>query len=719
MKVAKVYIEYTNMAVDQAYHYACQGLHVEQGMRVHVDFSNRIVVGFVFEVMEMSESQIAALLYQIKDIVLVLDEIPLMNKELFSLAQYMSKRYVSSFIGCCQVMLPNKLKPKSNAQTFKMETWVIFQKRVTLRGEKQKQALRFMEENKEVKRATFNLHFPTQLTSLIKLEAVVLEQRECVATVEKVPNDIQFDLTIQQIESLEKMNTTNQYHTYLFHGVTGSGKSEVFLQMAKAVIDQGKQVLILVPEISLTPQMVKRVKARFVNQVAIYHSSLNNQEKYEQYRLVVQNKVNIVVGTRSAVFMPFTNLGLIILDEEHDQSYKQDNAPRYHARDIALYRGKHHDCKVLLASATPSLESYARAIKGVYTLVEMPNRIHHSMPKIQLIDMQLAMRNGEHHIISNTLKIAIQDRLQNQEQVILLLNRRGYSPVLRCVDCGHVTMCPHCDLALNYHKSENVLKCHLCGYTQKKQYSCEKCGSHQMKYIGLGTQRLEEYVQECFPSASIVRMDADTTSTKNAHEKLLKKFEKEGDILLGTQMIAKGLDFENVTLVGIVNADSLLNRTDYRCVELTFDLLTQASGRSGRGKKEGEVLIQAYDINHYVMRCVKEHDYQRFFYQEMQFRHLAMYPPYSYLGSMVFLNKDAQIVYHEAQFMVETIRHKKMYCLGPIELLKIKDSHRVRLIVKSKNEDEIAQVFYEVYKQHINNKGKSTIEIDIHPYILE
>lgn len=719
MRVAKVYIEYTSMAVDQAYHYTCESFLVAKGMRVIVNFANRDIIGFVEDVVTYTQNEIEALPYPLKPILKVVDDVPLMNEELFSLARFMSQRYVASYISCCQTMLPNTLKPKSGAKESKKETWVIFQQSVIFKGAKQQEALQFIQDKKEIRRSEFNRLYPSKLSVLIEREAVVLIERERVAPEEVAAPDQGFSLTHQQQSVLAVLKDGSGFQTYLLHGATGSGKSEVFLQMAKETIEKGKQVLILVPEISLTPQMVKRVTSRFQKQVAIYHSSLNNQEKYEQYKLVLEKKVQIVVGTRSAIFMPFTNLGLIILDEEHDQSYKQDNVPRYHTRDIALYRGEHHQCKVILASATPSLESYARALKKVYTLVEMPDRIYHNLPQIQLINMQDAMRHGEHYIVSEVLKKAIYDRLQKKEQCILLLNRRGYSPILRCLDCGHVPTCPHCDLALNYHKNESVLKCHTCGYQETYQYTCKECGSRQLKFMGLGTQKLEEYIQECFPSAHIVRMDADTTAKKNAHETLLKRFEEKGDILLGTQMIAKGLDFERVTLVGIVNGDALLNRSDYRSVELTFDLLMQASGRSGRGKQNGEVMIQVYDDAHYAIQCVKQHDYKQFFYKEMQFRHLGQYPPYSYLGSMVLLSLQECILQEEANRIMEWLKEKGLYCLGPIALLKRKDLYRMRIIVKSKEEALIANAFYEVYKKLQQSKGKASLEMDLNPHTLE
>lgn len=719
MKIAQVYIEYSNMAVDKSFSYLCGEYEVEAGVRVNVEFAHKVIVGFVYDVIEMDDREFAQIPYDVKKIISVIDEKPLINKELFHLAKFMSETCVAPLISCFQAMLPSKLKPKSTEHKVKKETWVIFDRYVDMKTELQKEAMEMITVKKEIRRSVFNKSFGTQLNALLNKGAVYLEEREAIADFEGIYEDQQLILTKLQQQALEKMQMHEGFHVYLLHGVTGSGKSEVFLQMAKQELQKGKQVLFLVPEIGLTPQMVARVKARFGNEVAIYHSSLNNQEKYEQYKLVAEKKVRIVVGTRSSIFMPFDHLGLIILDEEHDQSYKQDSTPKYHTRDIAIERGKYHQCKVILASATPSLESYARAIKNVYTLVKMKRRINGDMPDTMLIDMKDAMQNGENYIMSNQLKAAIQNRLDKHEQIILLLNRRGYSPILRCVDCGDVIKCPHCDLALNYHKNTRELKCHVCGYSEPIAYGCKKCGSSQLKYIGIGTQKLEEYVQECFPQANIVRMDADTTTRKNAHEKLLQKFEREGDILLGTQMIAKGLDYDNVTLVGILNGDALLNRSDYRSVELTFDLLVQASGRSGRGSKDGQVMIQVYDANHYAIQSALHHDYETFFAHEMRFRHLGNYPPYSYLGAITLLDKDENRVFKEANELMDFFKDDRIQVLGPVELLKLMDQYRYRIILKSKQQELIAKLLYLAYKEHLKNKGKAKVEIDMNPYMLD
>ncbi|MDQ0361901.1 replication restart helicase PriA [Breznakia pachnodae] len=720
MRVADIYIEYSASAIDRSFRYACEDPSVEVGMRVKVNFAGRDVIGFVVAVSEMANEDVANLGYSLSYVKERIDEYPLLNEEAFDLASYMAKICVAPLISCFQAMLPAKLKPKSTDHHVRTEVYVTFVQEMIVKGKRQQDAIEYMREHKKVKRSEFNQHFSC-LKRLEELGVVELSQEERSADLDDVIETYSpMDLNQEQQTAVDMIRSKKGYGVHLLHGVTGSGKTEVFLHLAKEVLDEGKQVLILVPEISLTPQMVSRVKGRFGKAVAIYHSSLNNQEKYEQFKLVFEKKVSIVVGTRSAAFMPFDNLGLIIMDEEHDQSYKQDSTPRYHCRDIAIKRGEYHNCPVVLASATPSLESYARAYKGVYQLVELTKRIYDNVPETKLIDMKQSMRSSGNYLVSKEMREAIEERLAKNEQVIILLNRRGYAPILRCVDCGEVKKCPHCDLALNYHKTRNELVCHMCDYHEPFVQVCSKCGSTRLKYMGFGTQKLEEHLQEMFPSSRILRMDADTTRHKNAHEKLLTKFgNHEYDILVGTQMISKGLDFENVTLVGILNGDALLSRSDYRSVELTFDLLVQASGRSGRGEKNGEVLIQVYDCKHYAITCAQNNDYSTFFKKEMQFRHLGNYPPFSYLASIIFSSLKEEQLHDEVMTIADSLSVSDVKKLGPVELLRRNDEHRMRIVFKSKDFEALLQVVREVQNKHMKYKHKSKLEIDINPLYME
>lgn len=724
LKLAYVFVEHPIHHLDHTFTYCADGYTLTPGMRVQVPFGSKTIVGFVEKVEDISDEEVRRFPYTLKPIISQIDQFPLLNEELYELGNWMAQRYIAPKISCFQCMLPSKLKPSSTHGSIRMEAWVrICKQNDTKLTAKQQSAYEDLQKEKEMLRSVFYEKWKIPGKKLIALGLVEVFEKEKKAILENIEKNKEEEFILQEDQKkvIAQVEQEKHHRVFLLHGVTGSGKTEVFLRLASKEIEKGKQVLLLVPEISLTPQMVKRVKQRFGAHVAIYHSGLNAQEKYEQYQLVKEHKVQIVVGTRSAVFMPFDRLGLIVMDEEHDTSYKQDSTPRYHCRDIAIYRGKYHDAKVLLASATPSLESYARAHKGVYALLQMPHRINGNFPSVRIVEMRKSVAKGESYLLSDALLDAIYDRLQKKEQVILLLNRRGYTPILRCISCGYVQMCPHCDVAMSYHKEEKVLKCHTCGYSMNVPTHCPNCHEASWRYLGLGTQKLEEFVQIKFPDARILRMDADTTTRKHAHENLLKSFDEgHADILLGTQMIAKGLDIEKVTLVGIVNGDALLNRSDYRSAEMTYDLLEQASGRSGRGEYKGEVIIQAYDPNHYALQCAAHHDYLSFFQQEMQYRHLTGYPPYRYLVSMVFSSKNNQDVQQSVEAAMR-ILSKKENCkiLGPAQLHKIRDEERCRILLKGKDEQLLIHYVKDVYDKHLQTKQKARLDIDLSPYMLD
>lgn len=466
--------------------------------------------------------------------------------------------------------------------------------------------------------------------------------------------DVKQHLTSDQQRAFEAISEKIHAHeqcTYLLHGVTGSGKTEVYLQTIEEVLNLNRQAMMLVPEIALTPQMVLRFKRRFGDEVAVLHSGLSKGERYDEWQKIRDGKARVSVGARSSVFAPFKNLGMIIIDEEHESSYKQEDYPRYHARDIAQWRSEYHQCPLILGSATPSLESFARAEKGVYELLSLPNRVNQqALPEVEIVDMREELNSGNRSMFSNQLRDAIQQRLDNQEQIVLFLNRRGYASFMLCRDCGHVPQCPNCDISLTYHKSTDQLKCHYCGHQEVPPNQCPNCESEHIRQMGTGTQRVEELLQEAFQEARIIRMDVDTTSRKGAHEKLLNDFGSgKGDILLGTQMIAKGLDFPNITLVGVLNADTMLNLPDFRASERTYQLLTQVAGRAGRHEKEGQVLIQTYNPDHYAIKDVQENDYTAFFQKEMNYRKIGKYPPYFFLINFTIAHKEMKKLWkHQA-----------------------------------------------------------------------
>lgn len=717
MNLVNCYIEHPVSAIDQCYTYQFHDEKIEPGMRIKVDFAHRSCIAFVDEVIYDAKDSFT---YEIKDVLEVIDTAPILNDELMELGKWMAKTTVSPVISCFQAMLPAKLKPKTSKQRIKMEKWVRLLRLPDAMTAKRQEALDDLKAKGEMTLSEWRLKYKSVGKALETCQAVEIFDKEAKAK-EEVIQVSDFDLTLSEEQTKAVESVLHPKKPVLcLHGVTGSGKTEVFLRCAKEVLKQGKQVLLLVPEIALTPMMVERVQKRFGNDVAIYHSALNDQEKYEQFQSVRNHEKNIVVGTRSAIFMPFDALGLIILDEEHDSSYKQDSQPQYHCRDVALWRGERHHATVLLASATPSLETYARAIKDVYQLITLKSRVTNNMPVVSLINMQKEVKKGGSYILSPPLIEAMKASLDKHEQVILLLNRRGYQPTIHCSECGTTLMCPHCDRALVYHKDDQSAKCHLCGYSIPVPSLCPSCKSPSLKGMGFGTQRLAEAVMELFPNKKIIRMDADTTSRKNAHRDLLEQFGRhEADILLGTQMIAKGLDFENVTLVGILQGDAMLYRSDYRGNELTFDLLCQASGRSGRGQKQGKVLLQVFDDQHYAIRCALKHDYLKFFEQEMQYRHLAGYPPYTFLASILYIHKDKELAYETANKGMLALGNSSFRLLGPSELMKIKDEYRFRICIKSKTLKELQEAVYQLSRSHRSSKSKVRLQIDINPLNMD
>ena len=518
-----------------------------------------------------------------------------------------------------------------------------------------------------------------------------------------------------------------QQEVFLLHGVTGSGKTEVYLQAIEKVINQGKEAIVLVPEISLTPQMVNRFKGRFGNLVAVLHSGLSLGEKYDEWRKIQRKEVKVVVGARSAIFAPFENIGIIIIDEEHENSYKQEDIPRYHARDIAIERSKIHHCPVVLGSATPSLESFARAKKGVYKLLTMDKRMNQSrLPTVEIVDMRNELKSGNRSMFSAQLFEKMQDRLAKKEQIVLMLNRRGYSSFVMCRDCGLVVKCPNCEISLTYHKVTDQLKCHYCGFETGTPKVCPECGSNHIRFFGTGTQKVEEELGKVLPEARVIRMDVDTTSRKGSHEKLLTDFgQGKADILLGTQMIAKGLDFPNITLVGVLSADSSLHIPDFRSSEKTFQLLTQVSGRAGRHQLPGEVIIQTYTPEHYSVQLAKNHDYLQFYRHEMLMRKQGQYPPFYYLVLIHINHEDVQYVYTVAEKIAQFLRAQLLpssKVLGPAAspIVKIKNKYRYQVLIKYKHDPNITPALKKIIHHFYQDQLKKglTISIDMNPYSL-
>ena len=728
MYIVQVLVEHPTHALDTTFDYLAKE-EISGGVRVMIAFGHQKIMGYVMNCRysEATKEELeAAAGFKYRYISEVIDESPLLNQELQELSLTLAKLTLAPQISCLQAMLPAQLKPSSNKSVgIKYQKVIkVINENGSVKTVKQQEAYQFLKERREILLKDFP-YSRGVLDKLIDQQVVAIEEKEVYR--DPYLDDHQcldeFPLTPDQQKVVSGiMAKIDTYHTALIHGVTGSGKTEVYLHLSKYVINNGKTVLMLVPEISLTPMMVNAFKHKFGKQVAILHSKLSSGERYDEYRRILNDEVKIVVGARSAVFAPLEKIGLIILDEEHDPSYKQESKPRYQTTQIARLRGKYHHCPVILGSATPSLESYSRACKGVYDLYELPKRINQfPLPKIELIDMAKEIKQKNYSLFSKAMKEAIQGALDCNEQVILLLNKRGYASYVRCLDCGEVIKCPHCDVTLTYHKADHKLRCHYCEHQVDMPVICPHCQSKRLKLVGTGTQKVEEQLEATFKGAKVIRYDVDTTRNKDGHQKLLDQFARhEGNILLGTQMIAKGLDFENVTFVGVLNADISLNIPDFRANERTFQLLEQVAGRSGRGQKEGTVMIQTYNPEHNVLQCVKHHDYQRFYQEEMKTRKLAAYPPYVHLVSILIQGKDEQaVIENAAQIKAYLVKQLDgMAILGPANSLiyRMQDIYRKRIMIKFTNSKQLYPVL-EKMSDFYNKKGnKVHVICDFNPY---
>lgn len=718
---ANVIIQYGNKAVDREFTYIVPISFREQikvGHRVRVLFNNREIEGFVLSLFDSYNGE-----YELNEIISLVDEEPILNKEMLYLGNEICNKTLCSKISSYQVMLPKALKASDrtnigikknryvllNVDDLKLDEYIN-----KCRYENQINILKEIKENGRM----LVKNKVSSIDTLVNKGIIKYEYEDIYRyNVNSSGRYKRVSLNSQQQMVVDNVNLLN-YDTYLLYGVTGSGKTEVYMELIDKVLNMGKSAIMLVPEISLTPQIVDRFVTRFGDNVAILHSGLSDYEKYDEYRKILDGRVRIVVGARSAIFAPLENLGIVVIDEEHTATYKQDNHPRYSAKDVAILRGKYNNCPVIFGSATPSLESFARAQKGVYKLLTLDKRAGNGrLPNVNVVDMKIEIKKGN-FILSQILIDKINDRLVKGEQVILLLNRRGYSSMLTCRDCGSVLKCPNCDISLTYHKTSNSNRCHYCNYSVKNIRVCPECHSDNIKDYGLGTEKLEEELKRMF-NANVVRMDMDTTSKKGMHEKIINDFGcHKYDILVGTQMIAKGLDFPLVTLVGVINADSSLNLPDFRSAETTFQLLSQVSGRAGRSDLAGEVIIQTYNPEHYSIRYAKNHDYLSFYKEEMNIRMELCYSPYYYITLVNISSRDYDLGFKEANKIGDYLRKNlsgNTKVLGPsmANVFRINNVYHYQCIIKYKRDDKLSLVLREIdniYK--INSKVDVDIDMD-------
>ena len=729
MQIVEVLIEYANRSLNRPFSYLYKGKDkLEKGIRVLVSFNHREIVGYVVNVSytNKTEKEIEEESgYQVSEIIDVIDKSPILNDELLSLLDEVSNYYLAPKISVLQVMLPPSLSPRRSSLkapkiAYDQYLEVIDDSEDDLTN-KQIELLRFIkQEGRVLKRDIKSKSIIEKFLELDKIQIIKEEKRRL-----KIPDYIYHEppeLTADQKAVINEFNSSND-SVYLLEGVTGSGKTEVYLALSEQVLKQGKSVLMLVPEISLTPMMVEYFLHRFKADVAILHSELTPAEKYDEYRKIAKGECHIVVGVRSAIFAPLKNIGLIILDEEHTESYKQDNLPFYHAREVAIMRGKYNNAKVLLASATPSLESRARGQKNVYHMLYLTKRINNQrLPTTKIVNM-LDYRNidRDSYIFSHTLRESIHQTLAKNEQAILLINRRGFSTHVNCRQCGYVFKCPTCGIALTYHKSDNMLKCHHCDYVEPYPTVCPECGSNHLIKTGFGTERIQEEVERLFPSARTLRLDSDSAKNKSKIPETIEAFrKKEADILIGTQMIAKGHDFPDVTLVGIVLADIGLSMPSFRSNERAFQLITQAIGRSGRKDKPGIAIIQTYMPSHYAITFAARQDYELFYRKEMEMRRMQFYPPYSYLASVTIRGKNEDKVIEQTYRIVDFLNEEfldEAQILGPsTPYIPVEMGLNVRSILLKFRNPEKAHKILEKMIDLFGTNSQFELFINIDPY---
>lgn len=690
--ICEVIVDIAHSEVDKIFDYVCD-VPVQAGARVAVPFGRSAATGFVIRVKETSDYPADKL----KKVYRVEEGTPALNAECLSLAAAVAKRYRVPLALSLRLFIPPEMRTGKVAETYR--TFARFAEDVLIKNAPQQAAcLAFLRQNGETDAAVLRAKFGGAVNALVKKGGIVLEKRRVLRDPYKDVEGkaAEHALTQMQRRAVEAVQGTDKTVT-LLHGVTGSGKTEVYLTLIADALQKGKTALFLVPEISLTPQMLAQLRARFGSAVAILHSGLSAGERFDEWQRLREGSARIAVGARSAVFAPVENIGILVIDEEHDGSYSSETAPRYNTFDIAFLRARYNGCKLVLGSATPSVETYKRALDGEFALVRMPDRINaRPLPDVNIVDMRREVKRGNPSPFSAALRERLAATLSEGQQAILFLNRRGYSQTVLCRDCGYVAKCEQCDVSLTYHSEENCLKCHYCGARYKMLTACPSCGGTHIYYAGTGTQRVVGDLKKLFPSARILRMDNDTTSGKEGHYRILRQFaERQADILVGTQMVAKGHDFPLVTLVGILDADMSLHFPDYRSNERTFQLVTQVAGRSGRGSERGDVVLQTYDPDNAILRFAAAYDYEGFYRHEINLRAATMFPPFALIVRVMVSSADdraaldalrtvyerLQAVYLSAQ--EEFLFFNRMH--APIKRIQGKYRYQVLMRLTSRN----------------------------------
>lgn len=700
---------------------------VDVGFRVKIPFgkTNKVINGFIFELYEEFKEE-----YPVKEIISIPDKIPVLNKNYINIIRYMKMEYLCTYFEAIKVFISKSLlKNKGYKHKNVISIADIPYGRNSSKYQniyniiKQNNGIYTKKEISEI----FNVS-QSSIETMVKHNFLTTKD-----TIVNRYNDKdyesygQFILNDKQKNIVDNILYSNK-NLFLLHGVTGSGKTEIYMNLVQKMLKLNKDSIILVPEISLTPQMIERFKGRFGKNIAVFHSRLSDGERFDEWMRVKRGEVKVAIGARSAIFLPFNNLGLIVIDEEHENSYKSESDPKYDTRDIARIRSKQEDCKVILGSATPSIDTYYKCKSGEIELLEIANRADGAkMPEIEVVDMRNELINNNKSIFSRKLYDCIKETLDKKQQIILFLNRRGHSSFVSCRKCGYVFKCDRCDISMTYHSNSNYLICHYCGAKKMVPHVCPKCKSNYVKYFGIGTEKLQQEVQKNFPQARVLRMDYDTTRSKNSYEDIYNSFKNgNADILIGTQMIAKGLDFKNVTLVGIIAADLSLNFPDFRAPERTYQIVTQVAGRAGRGKLKGKVIVQTYNPDDPSIRCAVNNDYAGFYKNEISMRKIMNYPPFSKILLINLSSKNEELLIKNIHYLINFIKklseeNDKIDVLGPsvAGISKIKEWYRWQITIKGELSLEyINKVKSTVYECTKNVYNDIRVSLDVNPINL-
>ena len=700
--IAEVIVDIAASETDRIYDYLCDDGTVV-GSRVRAPFGGKIVPGFVMRVKETSDYPAEKL----KRVLPCPDELPALNGECLSLAEKLTARYRVPKALTLRLFLPTEMrtgKVRELMKNYAELTLPIEEIRLPKTAKNQAAAAEYLAQNGKTDCAYLNNAFPGGVTGLQKKGFVRITKEQILRDPYKaLENESALHVLTPDQQRAVKTIEEDKRTVQLLHGVTGSGKTEIYLTLIAKCLKEGKSSIFLVPEISLTPQMLSQLRARFGKNAAILHSGLSAGERFDEWWRLRTGEAKIAIGARSAIFAPLENLGVIIIDEEHDSSYASETAPRYNTFDVAYLRAKKNGCKLVLGSATPSVETYKRATEGEFSLIRLDKRINkRPLPEILIADMRREVRRGNNSAFSSALKEEIEKCLSADKQAILFLNRRGYSQTVICKECGYVAKCEACDVSLTYHREEDCLKCHYCGAKYGMLSACPDCGGHKLSYAGTGTQRIVSELQKLYPTARILRMDNDTTSGKEGHYKILKTFaDKKADILVGTQMIAKGHDFPSVTLVGILDADMSLHFSDYRSGERTFQLLTQVAGRSGRAEEKGKVVLQTFDPENDVLRFAVAYDYEGFYQNEISLRAAMAFPPFSKIVRVMVTGEDEQKALEALREVYVSL--EKLYTDNPEKFLffnkmrapikRIQNKFRYQVLMRLSDTSVLPQIY--------------------------